>query len=64
MRSPLKTANDVPVLTPDELEERLKRPGVVGNKEAFLRAAYGVMSEAEAASLLKLIEDGCERLDE
>jgi hypothetical protein len=64
MRSSLKTTKTPSVLTPDELEERLKRPGAVGNKEAFLRATHGIMSKDEAANLLKLIEDGCERLDE
>jgi hypothetical protein len=59
-----ETIRNVPRLTPAELVDRRKRPGVPGNKAAFLSAARGTLSESEAAQLGKLIDDSCERVDE
>jgi hypothetical protein len=51
-------------LTPGELRDRQKHTEAAGKKAAFLRAARGTMSEAEAARFQKLIDDSCERMDE
>ncbi len=64
MRPLLETMKDIPCLTPNELADREKHPGATGNKTAFLRAACGAMTEAEAARFQKLIDDSCERIDE
>jgi hypothetical protein len=59
-----ETVKNLPRLTPGELGDRRKDSEAAGNKAAFLRAARGTMSEAEAARLQKLIDDSCEQLDE
>jgi hypothetical protein len=64
MSASLGTAKSLPRLTPAELGDRQNRPDATGNKAAFLQAARGTMSEAEAARLQKIIEDSCERTDE
>jgi hypothetical protein len=46
-------------LTPDEVEARNGTKGA-GNKEEFLRAARGLMTEEEARKFGALIEESCE----
>jgi len=60
----LETTKNLSFLTPSELADRDKDPNATGNKAAFLRAAFGIMTEAEATRLQQLIDDCCERIDE
>jgi hypothetical protein len=64
MNASVETVKNLPGLTPGELGDRRKHPEAVGHKAAFFRAARGAMSAEEAALLLKLIDDSCERIDE
>jgi len=64
MSALLETVKNLPRLTPGELGDRRKHSKAAGNKAAFLLAARGAMSEADAARLQKLIDDNCERVDE
>jgi hypothetical protein len=59
-----ETVKNLAPLTPGEVGDRKKHPESAGNKTAFLRAARGTMSEEEAACLQKLVDDGCEQIDE
>jgi len=59
-----KAIDNMRCISADDLEELKKRPASEGNTAAFLRAAFGTMSEAEGANLQKLIDEGCERIDE
>ena len=61
MHALLETVKNLPRLTPGELGDRPKHPEAAGNKAAFLRAARGAMSEAEATRLQKLIDESCEQ---
>jgi len=60
----LEKVEHLPRLTPGDLSSRSKRPKAPGNKAAFLHAACGTMSKAEADRLRKLIDESCERIDE
>ena len=60
----LKTVENLPRFTPTELSDRDKHPKTPGNKTAFLRAARGTLSKAEAGRLRKFIDESCERIDE
>jgi hypothetical protein len=60
----LEAVEHLPRLTPGDLRDRRKRNKTPGNKEAFLRAACGTMSKAQATRLQKLIDENCERIDE
>ncbi len=60
----LKTVENLPHLTPAELSDRHKRRKTPGNKAAFLRAACGTLSAAEADRMRKLIDESCERIEE
>ena len=64
MVAPLITAEKLPRLTPADVQSRSRRKKMPGNKAAFLRAACGTMSAAEADRMRKLIDESCERIDE
>jgi len=64
MNAPLNTLKNVRELSADDLIKLLRAGNSIGNTEAFLHAARGTMTEKEAADMLKIIDDACERIDE
>jgi len=63
MNAPLKRLKNVRELSADELIKLLRAGKSIGNTDAFLRAARGTMTKKEAADMLKIIDDACERID-
>jgi hypothetical protein len=59
-----KAIKNLRCLTADDVKELKKRPASEGNTAAFLRAACGLMTEAEGARFQELINEGCERIDD
>ena len=57
------TVEDLKPLTPDEVQAR-NGTEATGNKEEFLRAAGGLMTEEQAKRFATLIEESCEQIDE
>lgn len=47
-------------LSPGDLDRRKRSKG---NKKAFLKAAFGTLSEEEANELQRIIKESCERID-
>jgi hypothetical protein len=64
MNAPLNTLKNVREISADDLIKMLRAGKSVSNKEAFLRAARGTMTEKEATEMLRIIDDACERIDE
>ena len=63
MARPEATVEDLKPLTPDEVSVKNGTNGP-GNKEEFLRAVRGLMTEEEAGKFGALIEESCEQIDE
>jgi hypothetical protein len=57
------TVENLEPLTPDEVHAR-NGTNAPGNKEEFLRAARGLMTEEHAKRFGGLIEESCEQIDE
>jgi hypothetical protein len=63
MATPETTVENLRPLTPDEVQAR-NGTNAPGNKEEFLRAARGLMTEERAKRFGALIEESCEQIDE
>ena len=63
MNAPLDLFKNIQSLSPDDVMELRNAPASAGNRDAFLRFA-GIMTKDEGATMLKLIDDACERIDE
>ena len=63
MATPEMTIENLKPITPDEVQAR-NGTQATGNKEEFLRAARGLMTEEEAKQFGALIEEICEQIDE
>jgi hypothetical protein len=57
------TIENLKPLTPDEVQAR-NGTEASGNKEEFLHAARGLMTEEEAKRFGALIDESCEQIDE
>ena len=57
------TVENLKAITPDEVQAH-NGADVAGNKEEFLRAARGLMTEEHAKRFGALIEESCEQIDE
>ncbi len=63
MATPETTVENLKPITPDEVEAR-NGTGAPGNKEEFLCAARGLMTEEKANRFGALIDEICEQIDE
>ena len=63
MAAPETTVENLKPITPDEVQAR-NGTEAPGNKEEFLRAARGLMTEEEAKRFGALIDESCEQIDE
>jgi hypothetical protein len=63
MATPETTVENLKPLTPDEVQAR-NGTEATGNRDEFLQAARGLMTEEEAKRFGALIDESCEQIDE